>query len=245
MLAVGAAHWESVDTIRYYSSRGPTPGGGVKPDLVGADCGDTAVSESPFCGTSQASPHVAGLAALVRQRFPYYTPAQVVSYLEDNAQQRIDSPDPNNTWGHGFIVLPPNPPQVFGSPSIDSVTAGVNALTIEWSAPPSDGGSAITAYDLRHIESDATDKADSNWTVAQDVWTGSGALSYELTGLQGRPTEYDVQVRAVNSDGRRALVCDCLTETATRFGPGRSYGPCRRQPTGRLRLTCRGMGSIV
>ena len=198
MLAVGAANWQSM-IIAGYSSRGPTPDGRVKPDLVGADCGDTAISESDFCGTSQASPHVAGLAALVRQRFPAYTPAQVASYLKDNAQQRISSPDPNNTWGHGFIVLPPNPPQYFGSPSIDAVTAGVNALTIEWSAPSSDGGSAITNYDLRHIQSDATDKADSNWTVVQDVWTGSGALSHELTGLTAG-AQYDVQARAVNAN---------------------------------------------
>ena len=42
MLAVGAAHWNEVDTIRPYSSRGPTPEGQTKPDLVGADCGETA-----------------------------------------------------------------------------------------------------------------------------------------------------------------------------------------------------------
>ena len=58
-----------------------------------------------FCGTSQASPHVAGMAALVRQRFPDYTPAQVAAYLKNHAQQR-ETPDPNNTWGHGFAQLP-------------------------------------------------------------------------------------------------------------------------------------------
>ncbi len=113
MLAVGAAHWNDVHTIEPYSSRGPTPDGRVnpKPDIVGADCGVTARSpldeyNDGFCGTSQASPHVAGMAALVRQRFPSYTPAQVASYLKDNAEQRR-SPDPNDTWGHGFAQLPP------------------------------------------------------------------------------------------------------------------------------------------
>ena len=111
MLAVGAAHWNDVHTIEPYSSRGPTPDGRVKPDLVGADCGATALVplneyNNGFCGTSQAAPHVAGLAALVRQRFPGYTPAQVASYLKDNAEQR-QMPDSNNTWGHGFAKLPP------------------------------------------------------------------------------------------------------------------------------------------
>ena len=111
MLAVGAAHWNDVHAIEPYSSRGPTPDGRVKPDIVGADCGVTARSpldeyNDGFCGTSQAAPHVAGMAALVRQRFPSYTPAQVASYLKDNAEQRR-SPDPNDTWGHGFAQLPP------------------------------------------------------------------------------------------------------------------------------------------
>ena len=111
MLAVGAAHWNDVRAIEPYSSRGPTPDGWPKPDIVGSDCGATALSplneySSGFCGTSQAAPHVAGMAALVRQRFPDYSPAQVASYLKDNAQQR-QTPDPNNTWGHGFAKLPP------------------------------------------------------------------------------------------------------------------------------------------
>ena len=111
MLAVGAAPWNNIHTIEPFSSRGPTPDDRIKPDIVGADCGVTARSplneyNLGFCGTSQASPHVAGMAALVRERFPDYTPAEVANYLKDNAEQRR-SPNPNNTWGHGFAKLPP------------------------------------------------------------------------------------------------------------------------------------------
>ncbi len=201
MLTVGAAHWSNVSSIESYSSRGPTPDGRLKPDLVGADCGQTAANSGPFCGTSQASPHVAGMAALVRQRFPGYSPAQVVSYLKENAEQRISSPDPNNTWGHGFMVLPPLSPQPIDSPSIQSITPAANSLTVEWIGPSSDGGSAITAYDLRHIETSSDETVDANWTVVEDVWTsGSGQLRYELTGLGGG-TPYDVQMRSVGSAG--------------------------------------------
>ena len=126
MLAVGAAHYWNTHTIADYSSRGPTPDGRVKPDIVGTACGETASHEPHlrdenncwFAGTSQASPHVAGLAALVRQRFPDYTPAQVASYLKDFAQQR-ETPDPNYTWGHGFAQLP--------SPDREALVALYNA----------------------------------------------------------------------------------------------------------------------
>ena len=91
-------------------------------------------------------------------------------------------------------------PGALGAPEVHQVTAGTNSLTVSWTAPSSDGGSSITAYDLRHIRSDATNKGDANWTVVQDVWTGSGARSYELADLDGG-TQYDVQVRAVNAAG--------------------------------------------
>ena len=52
------------------------------------------------------------------------------------------------------------------APTIDSATAGTNSLAVAWTAPTDDGGSAVTSYDLRHILTSATDKADSNWNAA-------------------------------------------------------------------------------
>ena len=104
LLAVGATPWDNPNVIYYYSSRGPTPDDRIKPDIVGAS-NTTAVSyDYPFSGTSASSPHVAGLAALVKQRFPDYTPQQVANYLKNNADPRGDVP--NNTWGYGFARLP-------------------------------------------------------------------------------------------------------------------------------------------
>ena len=92
-----------------------------------------------------------------------------------------------------------------GAPVIDKVTARAGWLLVEWSAPTSDGGSLITAYDVRSIETgaSATDKADpTKWTTQDNAWTttGGGDLLYALEGLTNG-TEYDVQVRAVNANG--------------------------------------------
>ena len=111
MLAVGATRYDDTSTIEYFSAQGPTPDGRIKPDIVGVDGGQTVSyssdrrPEGRFYGTSQASPHVAGLAALVKQRYPDYTPETITAYLEDTAEARGSSV-PNNTWGYGFAMLP-------------------------------------------------------------------------------------------------------------------------------------------
>ena len=107
MLAVGATHWDNTEVIEGYSSRGPAPDGRTKPDLVGVACGETALTDI-FCGTSQAAPHVAGLAALVRQRFPDLSPEDVRQYLMTHTHDR-GAPGPDNIWGAGFAVLPAPP----------------------------------------------------------------------------------------------------------------------------------------
>ena len=95
----------------------------------------------------------------------------------------------------------PTIPTIPRVPNILRVIPGTGLLTIEWNAPLSDGGSNITAYDLRYVETSADETVDSNWTVVQDVWaTGRGDLSYQLTGLTDG-TQYALQVRAVSAVG--------------------------------------------
>ncbi len=152
MLAVAATHYWDTNTIASYSSRGPAIDGRTKPDITGIACGRSAVypSYSPrsapevtcwFGGTSQASPHLAGLAALVKQRLPDATPSQVARFMKQNAQER-GLAGPDNTWGHGFAILPDPSLEVKipPSPPITNLTVragpGSDEATLSWDAVP-------------------------------------------------------------------------------------------------------------
>ena len=93
-----------------------------------------------------------------------------------------------------------------GAPTITTVAAGHSSslgltLAVTWTAPASDGGSAIESYDVRYIETADDETNDANWTVEDPAWeSGDGALSTTISGLTDS-TEYDVQVRAVNANG--------------------------------------------
>ena len=89
-----------------------------------------------------------------------------------------------------------NPPD---APAITALTQAGGALTVSWTAPADTGDGEVTSYDVRHIASEATDKADADWTLVNGAWS-SGAREHELNGLTNG-TGYDVQVRATNRIG--------------------------------------------
>ena len=108
---------------------------------------------------------------------------------------RVSAENYNNV---GEAAEQMQPPVVPGVPGVSSVTAGDGELAVRWSAPASNGGAAITRYDVHSIRSDAMDKADANWDEVI-AWT-SGDLEYTIAGLTNG-VSHDVQVRAANSAG--------------------------------------------
>ncbi len=97
----------------------------------------------------------------------------------------------------------PTTPTIPQPPKVGQVIPGTatGLLIVEWRAPLSDGGSDIIAYDMRYVETSSDKAVDSNWKEVQNVWTaGGGAFSYQLAGLTN-DTEYDLQMRAANSQG--------------------------------------------
>ena len=167
VLTVGAASVLTPSTIQSTSGRGPLPASSastvVKPDVVGVDNVRLSTSgNSRATGTSLATPHVAGLAALVKQRNAGFTPKQIANYLKDNALPRGEpgpnNPDPNNTWGHGLAFLPHVGPVITGKPQVGvTLTADISAIddidtlgisptfTYQWMRVSS-GGSATNIF---------------------------------------------------------------------------------------------------
>ena len=128
---------------------------------------------------------------------PRYVLAELQGDIEYDLQVRAVNSEGPGPWSKAKNGKPDtNAP---AAPSIRSITPGDRALAVVWTAPNNIGGEAPTSYDLRHIETSADETVDSNWTVVDRAWTG-GALRYTIAGL-ANGTQYDIQVRAVNSAG--------------------------------------------
>ncbi|XVE89408.1 hypothetical protein DITRI_Ditri19aG0199300 [Diplodiscus trichospermus] len=132
----------SAPKVMYYSARGPDPEDSflddadiMKPNLVApgnliwaawSSLGTDSVefqgeSFAMMSGTSMSAPHIAGLAALIKQKFPYFSPAAIASALSTTAslydknggpvmaQRAYANPDQNQSpatpfdMGSGFV----------------------------------------------------------------------------------------------------------------------------------------------
>jgi subtilisin family serine protease len=229
MLAVGATHYWNTSTIAAYSSQGPTMDGRTKPDITGIACGRTVVvppvaddgGQCWFRGTSQAAPHVAGLAALIRQRFPDYGPRETVSYLQQHASDR-GTAGADNTWGHGLATLPAPEVAPISPTGNIAVRAGVNAgeVVISWDAIPE-----ATYYRVGYVNmvTDyplATASVTGEWIEAF-VYVDVNALNLTVNG--GR-VEYTVRRLAPARHAFTVLTSNDVVNTAE-YSSGRYNWP--------------------
>lgn len=229
-IAVGAS--SNSDCRSYYSQFGPqlaflAPSNGSFYNMsiettdqmgaAGAEAGNYMVAAqgngSGFSGTSSASPFAAGIAGLILSRSPGLTRAKVLDIMKNSATKV--GPEPyvggrNDRYGYGRLnayqaLL--NTPVVPGAPTNAVATPGNAQATVTFSAPASNGGSAITSYTV---------------TSSPGGFTSTGPSSPRIvTGLTNG-VSYTFTVRATNEAGQgpASSASNAIIPTAGGGAPG-------------------------
>ena len=164
-------------------------------------------------GTSMATPHVAGVVALMAAAAPGLTPAQAMANLKTSGEcpdGSIAGADAScagqGTWPDDPDGIPepmihalraavasgnPPPPTAPGAPNLTAATAGNASVALTWSAPASDGGSPISGYQIWRGTSSG----------GESLLTTVGVTTSYTDSTVSNGTTYYYQVAAVNAVG--------------------------------------------
>lgn len=199
-ITVGAT--ASNDTEASFSDRGScvdiwAPGVGITSAWSTADNATNTIS-----GTSMATPHIVGVAALYREANPSWTPADVLAGMKADATP--DKVIPNNPFGlkppfqpgqnklvyTGNINAVPPPPAPAAPSDLVAATASASQIDLTWV----DASSNEDGFKIERCQGAGC----SNF--GQVATVGAGATSYSNTGLSASTT-YSYRVRAFNGGG--------------------------------------------
>ena len=168
------------------------PGSGITSAWIGSTTATNTIS-----GTSMATPHVAGVAAVLFGRYPTSTPAQIATMLRNSATPNIVASAGTGSPNYllyldpvgGAIVAPT--PVAPSAPTGITITPSSGSLSVGFTAGAA-GTSPITSYQYS--------LDGGSWLPRQ---TGTTASPIVITGLTNGTT-YLVSIRAISLDGTGA-----------------------------------------
>jgi hypothetical protein len=155
-------------TPEFFSSRGPTLDGRLKPDLVAIDGVSVSGAGSfpvPFFGTSAAAPHVGAIAALVLQSAPCLLNRSTSTATADTARTTI-----RNLLVGKTVPIAPAPDDNVGGGRVDALSAaqatlpgwkGSHTLTVDAN---STFGATLTGEQLGFVDPNGCGLKSLNWT---------------------------------------------------------------------------------
>ncbi|MGK5114906.1 fibronectin type III domain-containing protein [Geodermatophilus sp. CPCC 205506] len=109
-------------------------------------------------------------------------------------------PDPGPVTDPGGGGGTETPATVPGAPTLGAVTAGNASAVVNWTAPASDGGSAVTGYRITAVPVAPADNPGAVLPPTVTANAGATATTVTLTTLVNGQ-RYNVRVRAINSAG--------------------------------------------
>jgi subtilisin family serine protease len=175
-----------------YSNYGPcvdlfAPGTSIRSDFNSGDSATAVMS-----GTSMATPHVAGAAALYLAGHPLATPDEVATALTGQATAGVVANA--GTGSPNLLLYSGALPGTAPGPFTATGTSAKGKAKLAWTPPVFDGGNPVTAY---RVYRGTTSGGEGPMPIAT-VDAGTSTFD-DTTGVAGTP--YFYQVAAVNAVG--------------------------------------------
>ena len=185
---VSVAATDHNDNLASFSNFGATTVDLAAPgvNIVSTTPGNTYQS---FSGTSMATPHVSGVAALAMGRFPLVGPLQIKNLILNAADDKPQLAGKVLTGArlNAFMTIADPDDIAPGSiTNLATTNAGSNTMGLTWTATGDDGNTGrATSYEIRYSTSPITDANFGSATLVAgpDPRTAGTLETFDVTGL--------------------------------------------------------------